>query len=223
MTLNGEQVRVVIADDHHLVRKGFRALLEHEPDIEVVAEAVDGREAMQQVERFRPDVLIMDLQMPGMSGLEAVHQLRGQESPVRVLVLTMHKDAERILQVLRAGAAGYILKDSAVSDLVEGIRTVARGEVFLSPAVSTRVVTDLIDLLDSTEITSPLDMLTDREREVLQLIAEGNARRDIAELLYISPKTVDTHRSNLMGKLGARSEADLVRVAIRHGLVSLET
>ena len=217
-----ERIRVVIADDHHLVRKGFRALLDQEPDIEVVGEAVGGREALNLVEQLRPDVLVIDLEMPGMSGLEAVRRLKSQQRPLRILVLTMHKDTERILQALRAGAVGYILKDGAVSDLVNGIRTVYQEEVFLSPTISTRVVAGLLDLLETTAVTSPMDTLTDREREVLQLIAEGHARREIADRLYISPKTVDTHRANIMGKLGVKNDAALVRLAVRYGLVSLE-
>jgi len=214
------RIRVVLADDHHLVRKGFRALLSQEPDIEVVGEAADGREAMLLVERLHPDVLVMDLEMPGMSGLEAARQLKRRRSPVRVLVLTVHREVQHILRVLRAGVAGYILKDDAVSELVEGIRTVCQGEVFLSPPVSTRVVVSLLDRVAEEELTSPLDLLTEREREVLQLIAEGQARREIARRLCISPKTVDTHRSNLMRKLGARDNATLVRLAVQYGLVS---
>ena len=217
------KIRVVLADDHHLVRKGFRALLDPEPDIEVVGEAVDGREAMELVEALRPDVLVMDLEMPGMSGMEAARRIRAKRWPVRILVLTMHKDSQYILQVLRTGALGYILKDAAVLDLVEGIRTVHRGEVYLSPAVSTQVVGGLLDRLELGEAAaSPLDALTDREREVWQLIAEGHSRREIARRLYISPKTVDTHRSNLMRKLGVRDEVSLIRLAIRYGLVPLD-
>ncbi len=217
------KIRVVLADDHHLVRKGFRALLDPEPDIEVVGEAVDGREAMELVEALRPDVLVMDLEMPGMSGMEAARRIRARRRPVRILVLTMHKDPQHILQVLRTGASGYILKDAAISDLVEGIRTVHRGEVYLSPAVSTQVVEGLLDRLEQEKAAaSPLDALTDREREVWQLIAEGYSRREIARRLYISPKTVDTHRSNLMRKLGVRDEASLIRLAIRYGLVPLD-
>ncbi len=217
-----QKIRVVLADDHHLVRKGFRALLDQEPDIEVVGEAVDGREAMRLVEQLRPDVLVMDLEMPGMSGLVAVRQLKSRHSPVRVLVLTMHKETRYILQVLQAGAAGYILKDAAVSDLADGIRTAHQGEVFLSPPVSTRVVVGLVGQLAEKGAFSPLDLLTDREQEVWQLLAEGHARREIAARLYISPKTVDTHRANLMRKLGTENDATLVRLAVRYGLVPLD-
>ncbi len=217
-----KKIRVILADDHHLVRKGFRALLDPEPDIEVVGEAVDGREAMELVEALYPDVLVMDLEMPGMSGLEAASRLKKKRLPVRILVLTMHKEPHHILEVLQAGVAGYILKDAAISDLVEGIRAVYRGESYLSPAVSSRLVTGLLDRLGREEARSPLELLTDREREVLQLIAEGHSRREIARRLYISPKTVDTHRLNLKRKLGARDDATLVRLAVRYGLIPLE-
>lgn len=214
------RIRVVLADDHLLVRKGFRALLSQEPDIEVVGEAGDGREAMRLVDGLHPDVLVMDLEMPGMSGLEAVRLLGKRRYPVRVLVLTMHKDAERILQVLRAGVCSYILKDGAVSDLAAGIRAVSQGEVFLSREVSTQVTGGVLDRLVTEGASSLLETLSGREREILQLIAEGNTRREIATLLCISPKTVDTHRANLMRKLRVKDDAALVRLAIRHGLVS---
>ncbi len=214
------KIRVVLADDHHLVRKGFRALLEREADIEVVGEAADGREAMQIAEQSHADVLVTDLEMPGMSGLEALRQIKERRLPLRVLVLTLHRDAEHILPVIRAGAAGYVLKDAAPAELVEGIRSASRGEVYLSPAVSCLVVTKLLDLLDKEETTSPIDTLTAREREIWQLIAEGRSRREIAELLSISPRTFDIHRANLMQKLNVTDNAALVRLAIQHGIVS---
>ncbi len=215
------KIRVVLADDHRLVREGFRALLSAEQDIEVVGQAVDGREAMRVVGQTRADVLVMDLQMPGMSGLEALRQLKKQNSPVRVLVLTMHKEIQDVLRVLRAGAAGYILKDAAATVLAEGIRTVHQGDVYLDPTISTRVVTLLLERLGDEELATPLDVLTDREREVLQLIGEGRSRQEIAETLCVSPKTVDAHRANIMRKLNAEDTAALVRIAVRYGMVSL--
>lgn len=217
-----QKIRVVLVDDHHLVRRGFQALLSQEPDIEVVGEAADGREAVQLVEQIQPDVLVTDLAMPGMSGLEAIRVLRKRHCPARVLVLTVHSETAYILRALRAGASGYILKSAAASDLASGIRAVHAGEVFLSPPVSTRVVTGLLERLGDDQSTSPLDLLTDREREVLQLIAEGRARRQIAERLCVSPKTVDTHRANLMRKLGVKDDAALVRLAVRHQVVPLD-
>ena len=216
------KIRVVLADDHQMVRKGFRALLSDKPDIEVIGEAADGREAMRLVEQVHPDVLVIDLEMPRMMGMEAIRQLKKRGSLVRILMLTMHRDTNSILQALRAGAAGYTLKDAAVTDLVEGIRTVYQGEVYLSPVIATQVVTRLMEGLRDDEIVSPLDQLTDREREVLQLIAEGNTRQRTAEQMSVSPKTIDTHRANLMRKLELNNDAALVRFAVRYGLVPLD-
>jgi|YNPBryantNP2012_1023418.scaffolds.fasta_scaffold05590_1 DNA-binding NarL/FixJ family response regulator len=214
------KIRVVLADDHQLVRKGFCALLNQEPDIQVIGEAADGRQAMRLVETTDADVLVTDLEMPGMSGLEAARQIKERRLPVRVLVLTMHKETEAVLQVIRAGVAGYIVKDAAVSELVEGIRTVYRGETYLSPAIASRVVTRLLELTAEQAEISPVDRLTEREREIWQLIAEGRQRQEIAELLCISPKTFDTHRANLMRKLDAEDNAALVRLAVRYGIAS---
>ncbi|NLE43543.1 MAG: response regulator transcription factor [Chloroflexi bacterium] len=217
------KIRVLLADDHNLITKGLQALLNYEPDIQVLGQALDGREAMRLVEELKPDVLVIDLEMPGMSGLEALRQLKKRGDSVRVVVLTMHKETKYIVQVLRAGAAGYILKDAAVADLVNGIRTAYAGDVFLSPPVSTRLVAGLIDNTNIDTLISPVDALTDREREVLQLIGEGRQRQEIANILCLSPKTVDTHRANLMRKLGAGDNATLVRLAIQHGIVSLDS
>lgn len=217
-----KKIRVVLADDHRIVRKGCRALLDEEHDIEVVGEAEDGREAVELVSQLKPDVLITDLQMPGMQGQEAIRRLKQIDSPVGILVLTMHKETESVLRALRAGAAGYVLKDATVSDLVQGIRTVYQGEIFLSPSIATQVVTRLMEgLVDDTN-SSPLDLLTDREREILQLLAEGKTRQEVSELLSVSPKTVDSHRANLMSKLELNNEAALVRFAARYGLITLD-
>ncbi len=212
------KIRVVLADDHQLVRKGLCALLNQEADIQVVGEAADGRQAMRLLETTDADVLVTDLEMPGMSGLEAARQIKERRLPVRVLVLTMHKETEAVLQVIRAGVAGYIVKDAAVSELVEGIRTVYRGETYLSPAIASRVVTRLLELTAEQAEISPVDRLTEREREIWQLIAEGKRRQEIAERLCISPKTFDTHRANLMRKLDAEDNAALVRLAVRYGI-----
>jgi len=212
------KIRVVLADDHQLVRKGLCALLNQEADIQVVGEAADGRQAMRLLETTDVDVLVTDLEMPGMSGLEAARQIKERRLPVRVLMLTMHKETESVLQVIRAGVAGYIVKDAAVSELVEGIRTVYRGETYLSPAIASRVVTRLLELTAEQAEISPVDRLTEREREIWQLIAEGKRRQEIAERLCISPKTFDTHRANLMRKLDAEDNAALVRLAVRYGI-----
>jgi DNA-binding NarL/FixJ family response regulator len=213
---------VILADDHRIVRKGCRVLLNEEQDIDVIGEATDGREALLLVNQLHPDILVTDLQMPGMQGHEAIRRLKQSGSPVGILVLTMHKDTESILRALRSGAAGYVLKDAAVSDLVQGIRTVYQGEIFLSPSIATQVITRLMEGLGEEDITSPLELLTDREREILQLLAEGKSRQEISDMLSVSPKTVDSHRANLMGKLDLNNEVALVRFAARYGLISLE-
>ena len=220
--MNMAKISVVLADDHEMVRQGFRALLEKEMDFQVVGEAEDGREAMLLVERLHPDVMVMDLEMPGMSGMEAIRQLKKRGTTTRILILTMHRQTNTILQALWNGAAGYALKDAAVTDLIEGIRTVYQGEVFLSPSIATQVVTRLMEGLREEEIASPLDLLTDREREVLMLIAEGFNRQEIADKLSVSPKTVDTHRANLLRKLDLNNDAALVRLALRYELVPLD-
>ena len=220
--MNMTKISVVLADDHEMVRQGFRALLEKEMDFQVVGEAEDGREAMLLVERLHPDVMVMDLEMPGMSGMEAIRQLKKRGTTTRILILTMHRQTNTILQALWNGAAGYALKDAAVTDLIEGIRTVYQGEVFLSPSIATQVVTRLMEGLREEEIASPLDLLTDREREVLMLIAEGFNRQEIADKLSVSPKTVDTHRANLLRKLDLNNDAALVRLALRYELVPLD-
>ena len=220
--MNMAKIGVVLADDHEMVRQGFRALLEKEMDFQVVGEAEDGREAMLLVERLHPDVMVMDLEMPGMSGMEAIRQLKKRGTTTRILILTMHRQTNTILQALWNGAAGYALKDAAVTDLIEGIRTVYQGEVFLSPSIATQVVTRLMEGLREEEIASPLDLLTDREREVLMLIAEGFNRQEIADKLSVSPKTVDTHRANLLRKLDLNNDAALVRLALRYELVPLD-
>lgn len=213
------RIRVVLADDHQLVRKGLHALLDHEPDIQVVGEAADGQEAIALVEKTGADVLVTDLEMPGMSGLETVRQIRRRRLPARVLVLTMYKDVDHILQAIRAGVSGYLPKDAAVSELAAGIRAAFRGEIYLSPAISTSVIVTLQELLMAEGAPSPLDTLTDREREVWQLIAEGYKRQEIAQRLHISPKTFDAHRANLLQKLNAKNNAALVQLAVRYGII----
>jgi DNA-binding NarL/FixJ family response regulator len=217
------KIRVLLADDHYLVAKGLQALLSREPDIEVVGTAADGREALQLVESARPDVLVIDLEMPGMSGLEALRQLQRRGSPVRSLVLTQHKERHQVLQVLRAGAVGYILKDAAVTDLLTGIRAACAGNLFLSAPISNWLLAGLLEHVSEEELRSPVDALTEREREVWQLICEGRSRQEIAEILTVSPKTVDAHRANLMRKLGAEDTAALLRLAIRYGIVSMDS
>lgn len=208
-------IRVVIADDHTIVREGLRALLSAEEDMQVVGEASDGADALQEVLRTKPDVVVMDLGMPRLNGVEATQQIRNHQPDTQVVVLSMHSGEEFVRPAIRAGAAGYLVKGSGLSDLVAAIRAVRRGEAFFSPSVA-KLVLDRSALL--AESPRP-DELTNREREVLQLIAEGNSSADVARILTLSVKTVESHRSHIMDKLGVRNVAGLVRHAVRLGLV----
>jgi DNA-binding NarL/FixJ family response regulator len=207
------KIRVLLADDHGVVRQGFRLVLSRHPDIEVVGEAANGREAVDLCTQLHPDVAIIDVAMPGMSGVEAARLIRQNSPATSILVLTMHKDAIYVRESLRAGAKGYLLKDSIDKDLIDAVRAVARGEGFLSPAVSATVLEDY-----QKHVTTPLDLITNRERQILQMLAEGKTSKDIATELDISVYTVDAHRSRIMKKLQLRTIGDLVRFALQNGL-----
>jgi two-component system, NarL family, response regulator NreC len=209
---------IVLADDHHVVRQGLRALLESEPDFSLVGEAGDGLEAVRLAERLKPNVLIVDLMMPGINGLEVTRQVIDNALQTRVLVLSMHANDAYVLEALKNGATGYLLKNSAASDLVQAVRDVAAGHRHLSPSISERA----IDLLVQKTQASTLDVyetLTTREREVLQLAAEGNPNAEIGDRLFISSRTVETHRANLMRKLGLENHTELVLFAVRRGII----
>lgn len=213
------KVRVLLAEDHTIVRQGLESLLRSEPDIEVVGEAINGQEALQKVERLCPDVVLMDISMPLLNGLEATRRIQQQFPKVKVLILSVHANEEHVLQALQAGASGYLLKDTAVSDLVSAIRAVHHGDFFLSPAISRTVIEAYLRGATAATETNSYSKLTDREREILQLIAEGYSTREIAQLLHISEKTVRAHRTNLMSKLDVHNTAELVRYAIRKGVI----
>lgn len=213
-------IRILIADDHALVRAGFRALLEKLDDCEVVAEADDGREALRLVEQLRPDVVLMDVKMPSLNGLEATALITRDYPSVRVVILSMYTTEEYVIQALRAGASGYLLKDAATTELRLAVQAAVRDEMYLSPSISKRVLQDYIQLVGSGG--GMLDALTARQREVLQLIAEGRTMREIAQILHISVKTAESHRSQLMERLDIHDVTGLVRFAIRVGLVTLE-
>lgn len=210
-------IRVLLADDHTLMRRGFRTLLEGLGGVEVVAEASDGREALRLIEQHRPDVAFVDISMPGLNGLEVAAGVRGDLPGVRVVILSMHATEEYVLQAMRAGAAGYILKSADVAELDIALKAVVRGDTYLSLPISRAVVDDYLRRTTGQEM--PLDRLTTRHREILQLIAEGRTTRQIALALDISPKTVETHRAQLMERLGIHDVPGLVRFAIRAGLV----
>ena len=207
-------IRVVLADDHALVRDGLRAVLAREPDIAVIGEAADGREALAVVDAMRPDIVVLDLSMPVLNGLDAARQLAGRDRGPRPILITMHLEDRYVLEALRAGVRGYVLKKQAAADLVQAIRDVAAGRVYLSPGISAAVA-DAI----RTGASPPEERLTPRERQVLQLVAEGKTTKEIAAILEVSVKTVDAHRTNLMQKLDLHDVASLTRLAIRLGLV----
>jgi len=207
-------IRILLADDHSLVRHGFRMILEAQPDMEIAGEAGNGREAVELAQKLKPDVVVMDVTMPELNGIEATRRLIELSPRSRVLALSMHKDAVYVREILRAGARGYLLKDSADADLLAAVRAVAKGEGYLSPGVSDAVLSDY-----RRHVTDPLDLLTTREREVLQLIAEGKTNKEIATSLNLSVYTVEAHRGRVMEKLNLHSTGELVRFAVRSGLI----
>ncbi|MBI4887988.1 MAG: response regulator transcription factor [Acidobacteria bacterium] len=213
------RVRILLADDHTVVRQGLRKVLEESPDWDVVAEAGDGREAVRQAEELKPDVAIVDIGMPLLNGIEATRQIVKRSPSTRVLVLTMHSDEAYVNQILRAGATGYLLKDSADVDLLQAVTAVSKGQSFFSPAVARLMLDDYTRQLADRGIHDRYESLSDREREIFQLIAEGKANKEIAALLSISPSTVETHRSRIMEKLDVHSAAEIVLYAVRRGVV----
>lgn len=214
-------VRVILADDHRIMRQGLCALLEKEPDMEVVAEADNGRTTVELTRKLQPDVIVMDLTMPNLNGVEATRQVVAEYPGVKVLALSMHSDKRYVAGVLGAGASGYLLKDCALEELVRAIHVVVANQTYLSPGVAGIVVEGYMAHLPATE-SALMSNLTAREHEVLQLIAEGKAIKEIASTLHVSVKTVETHRQQIMNKLDVYSVAELTKYAIREGLTSLE-
>ena len=209
-----EKIRILLVDDHAVVRQGFKMILAAQADMEIVGEAGNGREALGLAGQLQPDVIVMDVAMPELNGIEATRRIADLSPRSRVLALSMHKDSVYVREILRAGARGYLLKDSIASDLLAAVRAVARGEGYLSPGVSDAVLNDY-----RRHVTDPIDLLTSREREVLQMIAEGKTNKEIATVLNLSVFTVDAHRGRIMEKLNLHSVTDLVRFAVRCGLV----
>jgi len=221
----GRPIRVLLADDHALFREGVRSLLATQPDIEVVGEVADGRAAVQQALALHPDVVLMDITMPHLDGIEATRQIAAREPAVRVLVLTMHDNEDVFLRALGAGAAGYVLKKSGGLELMSAIRSTHEGNSYLSPYLAKALMTDYLQRGDRppgpADLPSPAKRLSAREQEILKLIAEGHSSREIAEMLDLSVKTVHNHRTRLMTKLDIHRNADLVRYAIRLGMVQV--
>lgn len=210
---------VVLADDHALVRQGIRALLERAGDVQILGEASNGQEAVELVEKLEPDVLLIDLAMPRLNGLDAIERINANHSRTRVIVVSIYADEVLIIRALRAGARGYLPKDSFKEELYQAVRTVARGEVYLSSKVAETVLNSLFSDLPDLTAVSPIERLSPREREVLQLILEGKTNRQIAQVLQISIKTVDKHRTSLMKKLGVHDVTALVHTASKYGML----
>lgn len=212
--MQNKKTRILLADDHAVVRNGFRMILAAQEDMDVVGEASNGREAVEVATILQPDIVVMDVTMPELNGIEATRRIAIAAPKTRVLALSMHKDAVYVREILRAGAKGYLLKDSGEGDLLMAVRAVARGEGFLSPGVSDAVLTDY-----RKHVTDPLDLLTTREREVLQWVAEGKTNKEVATALNLSVYTVEAHRGRIMEKLNLHSTGELVRFAVRHGVI----
>ena len=217
-----EQIRLLLADDHAVVRSGLRLLLEAQPDLVIVGEAENGAEAIRRTAELEPDVVLMDIEMPGMNGIEAARRIKAQSPGTSVLALTMYEDDQYFFEMLRAGASGYVPKRAAPDELATAIRAVSRGEVFLHPSLAGRLVQDYLQRRDVEEQEPAADDLTPREQEVLTLIAQGLSNNEIADQLVISAKTVDRHRENIMRKLNLHNRVDLVKYALRKGLIDLE-
>ena len=213
-------VRILLADDHTVVRKGLRLLLESVPEFQVIADAANGRDAVSLAEQHRPDVVVIDVAMPILNGIEAARQITAKLPATAIVFLSMHGDESYVLRALRAGARAYLLKDSAEYDLIQAVKAVSEGKAFFSPAISKMLVEDYMRQMQERGVEDSFELLTTREREVLQLLAEGKNNKDVAALLNLSLYTVETHRSNIFQKLNLHSQAELILYAIRKGVIS---
>ena len=213
------KIRILLADDHTILRAGLKMMLNAQSDMEVVGEAQDGNQDVQEAQRLQPDVVLMDITMPEVSGIEATRQIKRMLPDVKILVLTMHEHDEYVFQALRAGASGYMLKEAADTELITAIHVIKSGQFYLSPTAQSVVVGDYLQRVRTGEERDSYSSLTEREREILKLVAEGHTNNQIAERLIISPKTVDTHRTHIMDKLNLHSRAELVKYAMRRGLL----
>ena len=213
------KIRILLADDHTILRAGLKMMLNAQPDMEIVGEAQDGRQAVQEAQKLLPDIVLMDITMPDINGIEATRQIKRLLPDVRILILTMHEHDEYDFQALRAGASGYMLKEAADTELITALHVIKSGQFYLSPTAQSVVVGDYLQRVRTGEERDSYRSLTEREREILKLVAEGNTNNQIAERLIISPKTVDTHRTHIMDKLNLHSRAELVKYAMRRGLL----
>src|SRR5579863_2037929 len=212
-------IHILLADDHTILRAGLKMMLNAQPDMEVVGEAQDGNHAISEARRLQPDIVLMDITMPDIDGIEATRQIKKMQPEVKVLVLTMHENDEYVFQALRAGASGYILKEAADTELITALHVLRSGQFYLSPSAQSVIVGDYLQRVHTGEEKDSYNNLTEREKEILKLVAEGYTNNQIAERLVISPKTVDTHRTHVMDKLNLHSRAELVKYAMRRGLL----
>jgi len=213
-------IRIVLADDHVVMRNGLRLLLERQANFEVVGEAMDGRQTMEICDKLRPEVLVLDIAMPNLNGIEAARQISAKWPQTAIVILSMHSDESYVLRALKAGARAYLLKDSAEADLINAIRAVSEGKAFFSPAISKMLVEDYMRRLEQRGVEDSYELLTTREREVLQLLAEGKANKEVATILNLSLYTVETHRGNILQKLNLHSVPELILYAVRKGVIS---
>ncbi len=213
------QIRILLADDHTIIRSGLRLLLEQQPDFKVVAEAGDGREAVELVSRHHPEVTVLDIGMPQLNGIEATQQIVSREPRTQVVILSMHSDEGYVLRALKAGARAYILKNSADADLIRAVRSVSEGKSFFSPVISKMLLEDYIRQIRDKEVEDSYDLLTPREREILQLLAEGKTNKEVAKILNLSLYTVETHRGNILEKLNLHGVPELILYAVRKGII----
>ncbi len=212
-------IRIVLADDHTIIRSGLRLLLAQQPDFHVIGEASDGREAVELVSKQNPEVAVLDIGMPQLNGIEATRQIVTQSPDTKVVILSMHSDEGYVLRALKAGARAYILKNSAESDLIRAVRTVAEGKSFFSPVISKMLLEDYIRQIRDKHVEDSYDLLTPREREVLQLLAEGRTNKEVANLLHLSVYTVDAHRGNILQKLNLHGIPEMILYAVRKGII----
>ena len=213
-------IRILLADDHTVMRSGLRLLLERQPGFQVVGEAADGRETVEMSDALKPDVVVLDIAMPNLNGIEAARQIAAKLPGTSIVILSMHSDESYVLRALKAGARAYLLKDSAESDLINAIKAVTEGKAFFSPAISKMLVDDYMRRLQQRGVEDSYELLTTREREILQLLAEGKSNKEVANLLNLSLYTVETHRGNIMQKLNLHSVPELILYAVRKGVIS---
>ncbi len=213
-------IRILIADDHDIVRTGLRSLLERQDDIEIVGEAADGRQVVRMAEELNPSIIVMDIAMPQLNGIDAAGQILRHDPEIKIMILSMYADEEFLVRALTAGVKGYLLKDSVQADLLRAVRAVATGRSFFSPAIAQTLAEDYIRQLQHKGLEDSFDLLTEREREILQLLAEGKSNKEVAAVLNVSPYTVETHRTHLMQKLNLHNTAEIVLYAVRKKIVA---